>query len=238
MNTTPRDAVATLTANPRLIDGLDERFTGYGVMGLPFASGHYLALRAFAATSVGPPYQAVWHRSPRGRWEIFTTVAPELSCPRYFGSEAPGRRVPAIDVTWLDDWTLVVTMGDRLVWRLELGSTPATRTMSAMGGAMPDGAWNSAVVLGPMGPIAAAFLRAGRMRLHGVTPNGPLYKAAPQQVWCVVGGRALLDGADLGDIAPLSTQSHLADFWLPQKGIFFVGRASFTPDVTRAGVMT
>ena len=54
--------------------------------------------------------------------------------------------------------------------------------MTAMGGAMPEGAWNSDGVLGSMGPVAAAFLGTGRMRLHGVTPNGPSYKAAPQQV--------------------------------------------------------
>ncbi|SDC04896.1 hypothetical protein GA0111570_1165 [Raineyella antarctica] len=229
MNTTPREAVAILTADPRLIEGTDERFTGYGVMGLPYATGHYLALRCFVATSVGPAYRAVWHRAPDGRWEIFTTAAPEVSCPRYFGSEAPGEQVPAIDVSWPDDWTLEVTMGERLSWRLELASTSATRIMTSMGGAMPDGAWNSNAVLGSMGPMASAFLGIGRTRLHGATPNGPLYKAAPQQVWRVVGGQAGLDGEDLGGIGPLSEQDHLGDFWLPQRGIFFVGRASFTP---------
>jgi hypothetical protein len=237
MKITPREAVATLTANPRLIEGSDERFTGYGVMGLPYANGHYLALRAFAASSVGPPYRAVWHRTPEGRWKILTTIAPELSCPRYFGSEAPGEQVPAIDVTWRDDWTLEVTIGDRLFWRLELASTLATRLMTTMGGAMPVSAWNSNVVLGSMGPMAGAFLGTGRMRLHGATPNGPSYKAAPRQVWRVIGGRAQFEGEDLGEVAPLPKQSHLADFWLPQKGILFVGRASFAPVVTRTSVL-
>lgn len=238
MNTTPREAVATLTADPRLTEGTNERFTGYGVMGLPYASGHYLALRAFAATSIGPSYRAVWHRTPEGRWEIFTTVAPELSCPRYFGSEAPGEQVPAIDVRWLDDWTLEVTIEHRLSWRLELASTSATRMMTMMGAAMPEGAWNNDAVLGSMGPVAAAFLGTGRTRLRGLTPNGPLYKAAPKQLWRVVGGRAHLDGEDLGDARPLSEQSHLADFWLPQRGIFFVGRASFTQALTSTVVPT
>lgn len=229
MSTTPRAATATQEIDPRLAEGTDERFTGYGVMGLPYASGHYLALRVFVATSIGPAYRAVWHREPDGRWEIFTTVAPEASCPRYFGSEAPGEQVPSIDIAWPDEWTCEVTMGDRLSWRLELASTPATRMMTAAGGALPDDAWNSEAVLASMGPMAAAFLGIGRTRLRGATPNGPLYKAAPQQVWRVAGGRAVLDGQDLGRIGPLPEQSHLADFWLPQRGIFFVGRASFTP---------
>ncbi|CAH0172157.1 MULTISPECIES: hypothetical protein [unclassified Microbacterium] len=236
MNTTPRAATAAQEAEPRLIEGTDERFTGYGVMGLPYASDHYLALRAFVATSVGPAYRAIWHRAPDGRWEIFTTVEPELSCPRYFGSVAPGEHVPAIDMAWPDDWTCEVKMGDRLSWRMNLASTPATRMMSAAGGAMPDGAWNSDAVLASMGPMAAAFLGIGRTKLHGNTPNGPLYKAAPQQVWRVIGGRALLDGEDLGRIGPLPEQTHLADFWLPQRGIFFVGRASFSPVLTSTAV--
>lgn len=238
MNITPRMAVATQTADPRLIDGTDERFTGYGVMGLPYASGHYLALRAFVATSVGPAYRAIWHRSPGGRWEIFTTVSPEVSCPRYFGSEAPGEQVPAIDITWSSEWTCEVTMGDRLSWPMELTSTPATRMMTAAGEAMPDRAWSSSAVLGAMGPMAAAFLGIGRTRLRGATPNGPRYKAAPQQVWRVAGGRTVLDGQDLGRIGQLPEQSHLADFWLPQRGIFFVGRASFSPVLTSAAVRT
>ena len=50
----PRDAALELQRNPILWPGTDERFTGYGVIGLPFASGHYLALRNMAATSIGP----------------------------------------------------------------------------------------------------------------------------------------------------------------------------------------
>ena len=39
---------------PSLPDGDDERFVGFGVMGLPFAGGHYLALRHFPATTFSP----------------------------------------------------------------------------------------------------------------------------------------------------------------------------------------
>ena len=103
---------------------------------------------------------------------------------------------------------------------------------------MPDSAWNSSFVLSAMGPLAAALLSLGRARLHGATPNGPLYKAAPQQLWRVAGGRAVLDGEDLGRIGRLSSQTHLADFWLPQRGIFFVGRASFSPVLTSTAART
>jgi hypothetical protein len=40
---TPADAAAAVLHNPALPPGDDERFAGFGVLGLPFASGHYLA---------------------------------------------------------------------------------------------------------------------------------------------------------------------------------------------------
>jgi hypothetical protein len=225
--TTPRHAIATLADNPRIADGDDERFTGYGAMGVPFSSGHYLAFRDMLATSVGPPYRAVWHRDPQARWTLFTTVAPEVSCPRYFGAGSAYEQAPTIDAAWPEDGILEVTMGERLSWRLELASTPATRMMTGMGRALPASAWDSIVMLGAMGPMAGGALGSGRIRLRGDTPNGQLFKAAPLQVWRVVGGQARLDGMDLGSLAPLPEQTRLADFWLPQRGLFFAGRINF-----------
>jgi len=225
--TTPRQAVDALRSRPELPHGDDERFAGYGVMGIPFASGHYLALRDMLASSVGPAYRAIWHRDPEGRWSIHTTGAPELTCPRYFGSVATAIRVPGIDVVWRDDHTLDVSIGDELEWRIELSSTPATRMMTAMGGGMPEAAWNSIPVLAAMEPMARGVLGVGRVRLRGATPNGPKFKAAPRKVWRA-GGRASLRGEDFGPAAPLAAQTGLGDFWLPQRGLFFVGGARFT----------
>ncbi len=228
---TPHESVEALQANPALSDGDDERFSGYGVMGLPFASGHYLALRDMVSSSVGPAYRAVWHRDPSGPWTIYTTADPEVSCPRYFGSLTDAEKVPTIEVTWGSDSDLDVTIAAaELTWRIELGSSPATRAMTAMGGRMPAAAWNSNAVLASMGPMARTFLRPGRVRLQGATPNGPRFKAAPVQVWRVVGGGAALRGENLGELGPLATQANLGDFWLPQRGIFFVGRARFSPE--------
>ena len=198
-------------------------------MGLPFDSGHYLGLRDMVATSVGPAYRTVWHRDPQGRWTIFTNAEPEVSCPRYFSPAAEAVRVPRIDVSWRGDHSFDVTIDDLLGWSVELGSSPATRMMTAMGGAMPDSAWDSTAVLASMGPMARTMLRSGRIRLHGLTPNGQRFKAAPVQIWRVAGASARLRDEGLGDLAPLDEQTGLGDFWLPQRGIFFVGRARFAP---------
>ncbi len=72
MATTPRRAVSTLAQAPWLARGSDERFTGYGAMGVPYSGGHYLAFRDMLASSFGKPYRAIWHRDPQGRWTIFT----------------------------------------------------------------------------------------------------------------------------------------------------------------------
>ncbi len=230
MTTTPHEAVTTAEANPQLVHGSDERFTGYGAMGVPYSGGHYLVLRDMLVTSLGIPYRAIWHRDPAGRWTIFTTADPNVSCPRYFGSVTAVEQVDTIDVVWRDEWTVDVTMGTRLSWRLKLAATPATRVMTSMASAIPERAWTSSAVLGPMGPMAGGFLQSGKIKLQGHTPNGQGFRAAPLQVWRVIGGAATLDGTDLGALGPLEEQTRLGDFWLPQRGLFFVGQARFTPD--------
>ena len=68
--------------HPALPTGDDERFVGFGVMGLPFTSGHYLALRQFPATTFAPAYLSVWHRDPAGNWTFYaTTPAAQELCP-------------------------------------------------------------------------------------------------------------------------------------------------------------
>lgn len=54
------------TEHAGLPGGDEERFSSWGVMGLPFRSGNILAFRRFPASSIGPGYSAVWHRDPTG----------------------------------------------------------------------------------------------------------------------------------------------------------------------------
>lgn len=82
----PRAHAELAERNAALPPGGDERFIGYALMGMPFASGHYLAFRRFPASSVGPAYAAVWLFRPR-------TVGPFTRTPRRF-SVVPGTSVP------------------------------------------------------------------------------------------------------------------------------------------------
>ena len=74
--------VEDLERTAQLPTGSEERFAGYGVMSLPFRSGHILALRRFPASSVGPGYTSVWHRAPDGPWTFYTDLAPLKTCNR------------------------------------------------------------------------------------------------------------------------------------------------------------
>jgi len=38
-----------------------------------------------------------------------------------------------------------------------------------------------------------------------------------------------LGGTDFGPMGKLDQQAALGDFWIPQRGIFAIGRAYFTP---------
>ena len=223
---TPHSAVHT--NHPRLPAGTDDRVGGFGIMGLPFDTGHYLAYRDFGASSFSPAYRSVWHRDPGGRWTFYATTPAEQSCSRYFSSATT---VPAVEcditTTWTDPWSLVITIPGLLRWTVGMRSTPITRAVSLLGQAIPESAWASAPVLAGMGRVAGPLLRTGEMRLTGTAPNGQHFRVAPRQIWAVRRSRAVLGGASLGTVARLATQSRLADFRLPQRGLCVVGTARF-----------
>jgi hypothetical protein len=189
----PRGFAAASIKTPGLQGGTEERFAGDGVMGLPFRSGHYLALRNFPASSIGPGFRAVWHRDPHRRWTFYADAPAEVSCARYFGATSAGgaERVP-IDVTWTGPWSLRVTVPDVLAWEVHLAATAATRLLSSASRLLPDPCWDSDRVLGAMGRVAGLLLRAGRVRLQGTVPNGQHFQAAPRLLWAVTNSTALV----------------------------------------------
>jgi hypothetical protein len=223
----PRDATLELQRNPILWPGSDERSTGYGVMGLPFASGHYLALRDMAATSIGPSYRSVWHRAPNGRWTFLADAAPEQSCARYFASDFAQTLHTKIEIHWDGPYSLRIGVPDLLEWRLELASTPATLLMSALGRRLPAAAGRGESFRRMMARVAGPMLRAGRMGMAGTTPNGQRFAAAPWMIWTVSSSSATLRGVDLGSPLPLHQQAHLGDFWVPQRGLFALANVAF-----------
>lgn len=227
----PRTIAREIEQGTLLPPGRAERFLGYGVMGLPFASGHVLALRRFPASSVGPGYTSIWHRSPQGAWTMWTDVEPLQSCPRYFGSAVERVVHAPIEVSWTDASRMTVRTdeGRELDWEIELGSSLATRLLSSVGRVTPNSLWRRRSVLSAMAAVAGPLLRAGRLSLQGNVPNGQWFRANPRLIWFVTGGRALVRGVDLGAFGSLSEPASLGDFLIPQRGIFAVGQTFFEP---------
>ncbi|MCC6790468.1 MAG: hypothetical protein IT336_02220 [Thermomicrobiales bacterium] len=227
---TPRQQTWDIEREPWLPVGDEERFSGYGVMGLPFSSGHLLCLRRFPVTSVGPGYTAIWHRYPDGRWVFYSDADPRTSCSRYFGAALAESRYARIELRWLSPWSLVVDAPDvDLFWHIRLERTAATRLLNGVAGRLPDSAWRSGLVLGLMGRLAGRLLGAGRLTLQGSTPNGQRFLAWPREVWTIRGSIARFQGVDLGEPEPLVLQDRLGDFAISQRGIFATGSTLFEP---------
>lgn len=225
----PQTLAEEAVHRPQVPAGDGERFAGYGIMGLPFSSGHYLAMRHFPASSIGHGYRSVWHRDAEGRWEVYTDAAAELSCPRYFGSALVSTHRTEIEIHWTGSHALSVAIPGMLTWTVELEPTPATRLLSTVARQLPTWSWGNDRALQAIGTVAGPLLAAGRLRLAGAVPNGQSYRLSPRQLWAVSDARAVLGGQDLGAPGPLPLQDRLGDFWLPQRGYFAVGESRFQP---------
>ena len=209
-----------------LPSGDAERFAGYGVMGLPFASGHVLAMRRFPASSIGPGYSSVWHRTPSGVWTFWQDQVAERGCARYFSAAVSTVTETEIVVERprLDELRVRVPASD-LDWRSTMVATARSKVFNALGSVLPDRAWRSSRLLSAMGPIAGRMLGVGGIRMAGHAPNGQSFVANPQRIWYVAEATAALAGADFGRPGPLSPQASLGDFIIPQRGVFALGRA-------------
>ena len=111
----PKDLVEKLEGGAELPSEDQERFAGYGVMGVPFTSGDLLAMRRFPASSLGEGYTSVWHQDPQGRWTFYSDVPPQLACPRYFGSAVTEAVVREIEIAWTDPRAFTISIDDDLV---------------------------------------------------------------------------------------------------------------------------
>jgi hypothetical protein len=200
---------------------------GLVVVGLPFAAGDLLCLRHFPASSFGPAYDSIWHRSSAGEWTIYTSVAPEVSCPRFFGAAASRVVRTPIEVSWRGPWELEARVpAEDLRWTLRIAGTPVTRLMNAMMAMMPAAVFRSGLVLRVMSWMSTVMLAAGRFALSGRVPNRQRLEAAPSRVWMIPESRASIAGRDPGTPGPLSSPASLGDFELPRRGVVMLGAIS------------
>ena len=224
----PRELAFRAEQRAELPDSTWERFRGYGVIGLPFDSGHVLALRRFAASSVGPGYTSVWHRTPTGRWTFYADVEPSLSCARYFSAAVAEAITGEVTVAWTGAHQLTVAVpAAPLEWTIDLEASWRTEIMNAVARMLPERLWRSPWVLTAMSGVARQLLDVGEVGLWGHASNGHRFIANPRRIWMVAASTATLRGKSLGAPEPLPQQASLRDFRIPQRGIFALGDALF-----------
>jgi len=205
-----------------------EYVRGWGVFGLPFDSGHVLALRVFPENDFGP-YRTVWHRDPAGHWSIYVDGARlDTACPRYYGPAAESTGFAGIDVTWTGPASLrVVVDTPSLEWTLTASETTLLRFFNAIGSRLPTWSWRPPVLLRAR-ELLARSLGAGDMKLSGVTPSGHVGTLMPQRMYFVQESTAILDGIDLGRPTRSDANPTIGDVPLPARGILGIGQGVWT----------
>lgn len=225
---TPRESVLEAESKAQLLPGTNERFSGWGLMGLPFRSGDVLATRRFSASSIGPGYTSVWYRNPGGEWTFYADVPPETACTRFFGSAVARAVVCPIAIDWTAEDRLHVEVREAgLSCDLLVGPTVASRAMNLMAAALPEWAWRNPRMLGLMAKMAGPMLGAGKLSMAGVAPNRQAFIANPRKIWVVKSARLKVGERETDRPGPVTPQAQLGDFMIPQRGLLAIGNAAF-----------
>lgn len=205
-----------------------EYVKGWGVMGLPLDSGHYLALRDFPENDFAP-YKALWHRDPEGRWSIHVD-GPRLdtACPRYYGSACDHVGHASIDLSWTPPTTLRVTVDViGLDWTLTATETPLLRALNAMSARLPTWTWRPRALLRARELLARRVLGMGDIQMRGTMPSGHVGILMPERMYFIESGTATLDGVDLGRPTHVSPTPEIGGFPMPARGVLAIGQAAW-----------
>jgi hypothetical protein len=195
------------------------------VFGLPFDSGHVLALRVFLEGDFGP-YRTVWHRDPGGNWSIYVD-GPRLdtACPRYYGAACASTRLARIELSWTGPTTLRVLMDTpSLAWTLTASETPTLRVLNAIGARLPLGSWRPPALLHTRERLAR-LLGMGELQLAGTMPSGHRGVLMPQRMYFVEDAIATLGGVDLGRPTHVKPNPTIGNVPLPARGVLAIGQA-------------
>lgn len=226
---TPRDAAARLESAPRLPGGDRERFSGYGVLGVGFASGHMLAMQRVVASSIGPAFTAVWHRDPSGHWTFYVDGQPELTWVRHFSPAGRVVRDDGIRIVWHGPTSFSVRVPlPGIAWAVHLMPTFGARALGALQRRLPAALRRGGVHRG-MAAAAGRLLGLGDLTLSGTAPSGRPFELDAHQFWVVDASTARCRSVHLGPPVRLHRAVRLGDFTIPVWGVYTTGDAFFGP---------
>jgi hypothetical protein len=205
-----------------------EYVRGWGVFGLPFDSGHVLALRVFPENDFGP-YRTLWHRTPEGHWSIYVHGERlDTACPRYYGPACARTDYAKIDLRWTGKASLQISMDrPRLQWALVATETPALRILNALSPHMPLWTWRVDLLVRMREQMAKQLLHMGDIRMAGTMPSGHTGILMPQRMYFIREASATLDGLDLGSPTAAASTPHIGEVSLPARGVLAIGQAAW-----------
>jgi hypothetical protein len=204
-----------------------EYVKGWGVFGLPFDSGHVLALRVFPENDFSP-YKTLWLRDPEGNWSIYVD-GPRLdtACPRYYGAACKQTGFAHLELTWTGPATLRVAMDDPLLeWTIKASSTKYLDLLNTVSAALPAATWRPRSLVRVRERLARS-LGIGEIKLSGVMPSGHTGTLMPQQMYFINESYARLGGVDLGLPTHLEQCPRIGDVPLPARGMLAIGEAAW-----------
>lgn len=182
-------------------------FTGRYVPGVCFGSGHCLCLYDFDATPTSRGSGGeVWLVTPDDvRIAYVDDHGPEVGAASTVGRyHALDRSVAAeIDREVGDDRITLSVRGDdgtAIGWTVWLTRPPLARLLALAGRLTPRVVGGSTVCVGASQVAIDRLFDRFSVRVAGRTETGADYRWAPTDVALVDGGRATLDGRDLGDV--------------------------------------
>lgn len=203
-----------------------EHVRGYGVLELPFSSGHLPGLRVWPQTDF-LPWVSVWHRTPDGDWSIYSDgPSVETTCPRYWKPALQRAALANVDVTWTGPAELRVEMDDpRLFWTMSIRAPPHLRGLNAVSASLPLWTWKPAPLRRVREWIADRLLGMGDVRLAFTSASGHEARIMPEQIFFVDESEAVLDGRSLGDPVRLETNPTIGGVPTPTRPVFVLGQA-------------
>jgi hypothetical protein len=198
------------------------------VFGLPFDSGHVLALRVFPENDFAP-YCTVWHRTPDGDWSIYVDGARlDTACPRYYGAACTHSAFAKINLEWTGPTSLRITMDDpSLEWTLVATETTTLRVLNLMSPHMPLWTWRSRSLVRTRELLANHVLGMGDIRMSGTMPSGHTGILMPQRMYFISDATARLAGEDLGRPTRVKASPRIGDVTLPARGVLAIGQAAW-----------
>ncbi len=200
-----------------------EYVKGWAVFGLPFDSGHVLALRVMPESSIAP-YRSLYHRDPLGNWALYVDGPKLCACTRYYGAACALTGHTRIQIEWTGPATLRVTVNQpQLDWTLTATSDRRLDLVNAVNAMLPLSSWRSSLLLRARERVAKV-LGLGELELSGITPSGDVETLMPEQIYFIEESSAALGGLDLGLPVHLHENPKLGTLPLPTRGTLVRGQ--------------